>query len=313
MTMASQNPFLLGLLAEEFLHPGSGQSTGVIDLPVAREGHSGWPLVPDTGLKGALKEHDEGEAWVRRVYGSDTVEDLPDGSRVGGAGEALIGGARLLLLPVRHLEGTYAWVTCPALLERLWRDWLRLFGQQVFADDAPTKLRPTGNDRGKIRTKLQGLAANAKLHLEDLAFTVEGLDVATNPAKSLVDGIQRLMGDSPAAHRLPDQIAVVTDVIFNEFARWALPVQARNVLDDHKLSKNLWYEETLPPDTLLYAPIVSRQMIPSPEYTAFAAAFDHPQDRYRRVGGNESVGQGWVRVTRVAPPALPAQTQGVGP
>ena len=47
---------------------------------------------------------------------------------------------------------------------------------------------------------------------------------------------------------------VLNDDDFTWFARFGLSIQARNVLEDGtKQSQNLWYEETLPPDTLLYA------------------------------------------------------------
>ena len=210
--MAIQQPFLLGLLAEEFLHAGSGQSTGVIDLPVAREGHTGWPYIPDTAVKGALKEWDKewdnGCKWVESVYGKEDT----------GAGEAMIGGARLLFLPIRHLEGTYAWVTCPALLERFWRDWDRFFLQEPFAASLFQRggsLASNGDD--KIRTNL--VSANTKLHLEDLVFDAEPLDSAN--LQELSEKIDGLLGGTPAKDRLIKQIAVVTDAIFGEFARWA--------------------------------------------------------------------------------------------
>ena len=41
------------------------------------------------------------------------------------AGELLISDARLALLPVRSLTGTYRWVTCPHLIERYRRDMKR--------------------------------------------------------------------------------------------------------------------------------------------------------------------------------------------
>ena len=54
--------------------------------------------------------------------------------------------------------------------------------------------------------------------------------------------------------RLPAQIAVLANDDFAWFARYGLAIQARNVLDDGtKQSRNLWYEETLPPDAVLYA------------------------------------------------------------
>ena len=62
-----------------------------------------------------------------------------------------------------------------------------------------------------------------------------------------------------AASRARDQIAVLANDDFAWFARYGLAIQVRNVLDDGtKQSKNLWYEETLPPDAVLYAIVMCR-------------------------------------------------------
>ena len=50
---------ILSLYAETSLHPGSGSSTGVIDLPVQRERHTGFPIIPPTGVKGTLRQQAE--------------------------------------------------------------------------------------------------------------------------------------------------------------------------------------------------------------------------------------------------------------
>ncbi len=38
------------------LHPGSGTALGVVDLPVQRERHTRWPIVPGSSLKGVLED-----------------------------------------------------------------------------------------------------------------------------------------------------------------------------------------------------------------------------------------------------------------
>ena len=45
------NNAIIGMLAETCLHPGSGQTAGVIDLPVA-EKNNYYPVIPGSGLKG---------------------------------------------------------------------------------------------------------------------------------------------------------------------------------------------------------------------------------------------------------------------
>ena len=107
---------MFGLLAETFLHPGSGQSDGAIDLKVAREAVTGYPYIPGSAVKGALRAAmcdggGEHKGHVDAAFG-----------QVDGAGSVLVSDARLLLLPVRSLTRAYLWLTCPLILERLRRD-----------------------------------------------------------------------------------------------------------------------------------------------------------------------------------------------
>ena len=93
--------------------------------------------------------------------------------------------------------------------------------------------------------------------------------------------------------RLPSQIAVLRNDDFAWFARYGLPVQARNFLDDAKRSKNLWYEETLPPDSVFYSVVLGRR---DDALGALDSLFPE-RDPYLQAGGNETVGQGWFAVT----------------
>ena len=45
------NSRILTLYAETSLHPGTGQTTGVVDLPIQRERHTGFPKIEATGFK----------------------------------------------------------------------------------------------------------------------------------------------------------------------------------------------------------------------------------------------------------------------
>ena len=112
----SMKTAMLGLLAETPIHPGTGRGMGVVDLPVAREAATDYPVLVGSSLKGALRDRME----TARV-------DNP-GARFGRpehAGDLLVSDARLLLLPVRSLTGSYRWATCPHLVERYRRDLAR--------------------------------------------------------------------------------------------------------------------------------------------------------------------------------------------
>ncbi len=268
---------LLGLLAETPIHPGSGRSTGVVDLPVAREAATDYPVLVGSSLKGALRDRAEGvEQDADRYFGK------PDQ-----AGALLVSDGRLLLLPVRSLTGSYRWATCPHLIERLGRDLARAGHPWKPLAQSPARgaALADGENRG-------GKNADGKnrLFLEERQFDIEG-----PPPEGLTDAIRPLLLHRETQERLAAQIAILHDDDFAWFARYGLAIQARNVLEDGtKRSTNLWYEETLPPDTIMYALVAARGDFDPDEvlHSLFPG-----NDSYLQAGGNETVGQGWFAVS----------------
>src|SRR6266581_7347401 len=100
------------------LHAGTGQGASVIDLPIAREKATGLPFLPGSSLKGTLRARCSGQNCPK-VFGPDAAEIQTDSNQ---ASAAQFSDQRLLLLPVRSLVGTFAWVTSPYVLCRLARD-----------------------------------------------------------------------------------------------------------------------------------------------------------------------------------------------
>ena len=97
------------------LHAGTGQGVGVIDLPIAREKATGIPFLPGSSIKGVFRDACPDDKKVA-IFGPETANASDH------AGSAHFSDARLLLLPVRSLAGTFAWVTSPLLLRRFLRD-----------------------------------------------------------------------------------------------------------------------------------------------------------------------------------------------
>jgi CRISPR-associated protein Cmr4 len=278
---------VLGLLAETFLHPGAGSALGVVDLPVAREAATSYPFVPGSGVKGALRSWWEEASPGPSAGEAHGAEGGSDAQRLFGhpdsAGSLSVSDGRLALLPVRSLDGPYMWVTCPHLLERLGRD-LRRSGAEASTPPA-FEVEP---GRAKVRAE-SPLDSRLPLVLEERSFTRVATDFA--------DAVRLLEPLVPevARRRLKQQLVVLADEDFAWFARFGLAVQARNVLDDQtKTSTNLWYEEALPPDTVLYALVASRD---EGDLDAFVAELKARP--YLQIGGNETVGQGWVHVVTV--------------
>lgn len=271
---------ILGMLAETSIHPGAGQDTGFVDLPVAREAATDYPVIVGSSFKGALLDR-------ARSYNHERQDAHIDCDRVFGkqdnAGSLLVSDVRLVLLPIRSLTSHYKWVSCPHLIERLHRDLQR-------ADQNGQPFNQPSVESGKYLG-----VGDETLFLEERQFTRDGV-----VPEEVVKLLGTLIGDDDAHQatrdRLSEQIVILHDCDFAWFARFGLAVNARNVLhNEKKTSTNLWYEETIPPDSLFYSLLADRNGGQS------LADVDKlfTERPYIQVGGNETVGQGWFAVQQL--------------
>lgn len=303
---------LLFLQAVTFLHPGTGQSTGVVDLPVQREVHTGFPLYSASGLKGALRDKAETGKWgkdtdeVRSLFGNESSGT--DST----AGALSVTDARILAFPVRSLQRVFLWVTCPMVIERLRRDseLLRLEGQIESIGDGPPEGHAWVHNESQIGPSL----------------VLEEVSLVPDP-KATVDNLARQIEDFAGTESgfKAKRLVIVTDEDFGYFVRYATQVSARIKLNERKTTGdggNLWYEETLPPETLLYALILCHRARTgvepngSDEDSKGSAAWvakrldDLIDDKFLQIGGNETVGQGWCRIA--CHPAIPVAEEDAG-
>lgn len=254
---------IFGLLAETSVHPGTGQSADIIDLPVAREAATDYPVIPGSSFKGALADYTRD----LKLPNADFVFGKQDD-----AGALLVSDVRLLLLPVRSLTSAYKWVTCPHLIERWQRDAGRASGEHAALQDLSVADGFfLGNDTDA-------------LFLEDRQF-LKG----EGSIEQLADAVKPLIKHPTTQNRLMQQLVVLSNNDFAWFAKNGLGVQARNVLDqDTKESKNLWYEEYIPADALFFAVLAERK-----EGAIAAMTELFKKQPYLQMGGNETVGAGW--------------------
>ncbi len=284
---------LIGLWAHASIHAGAGSSVDGVDLPIQREGHSAWPCVFGSSVKGALRAKAEDtlgkdNASIAFVFGPDSSSDNTSEH----AGALLVSDAKLLLLPVRSLTSHFKWVTCPALLQRLVRDAQRLGVKSVqditLPDIADDVALVAGQNTGD-------------LFLEEYRFKINSQDLSALSA--LINQLTGL-----AVIDLTEQLVIVSNNQFNYLARYATPVTPHIAIDNDKKTVKtgaLWYEETLPPETVLYfalsahrsrakdTDIKAEQILNSITQDLFGAS------PYLQIGGNETVGMGWCKVTVV--------------
>jgi CRISPR-associated protein Cmr4 len=255
------NTRLLFLHALSPLHAGTGQGVGVIDLPIAREKATGIPYVPGSSIKGVLRDASENaqEPNTVKVFGPDTNHAELH------AGSLQIGDGRLLLLPVRSVFGTFAWVTSPYLLHRLLRD-LQTSGPAAIPQPAAESDCFVANG-GSLLLPQPPDQQKAILYLEDLDLSAMGHDDVGHWAKWLGS---RLFPSPPAEgagegaeaaaqhwrEQLLGRLCIVHDNVLSFLLDTATEVRARIKLDDKtktvdQAAGGLWYEESLPAETVL--------------------------------------------------------------
>jgi CRISPR-associated protein Cmr4 len=276
------------------LHAGTGQGVGVIDLPIAREKATNLPFLPGSTLKGTLRDECEGHAQhgaqCESVFGPKNIAD--DASAY--SGSAIFTDQRLLCLPVRSLLGTFAWVTSPYILGRLKRDAENagVTGLPNVPTLTAENCMVTGNSNLVHQQNTQ-----RQVILEDLDLTVPDGDKANAWADWLK---QKIFANNTAWQAtFAERFCVVPDDILNFLAETATEVTARNRLnDDTKTVERgaLWYEESLPTETILSGLLVAVKVKVNNVQEVFTTVETLTQ-KPLQLGGSATVGRGLCRMT----------------
>lgn len=288
----SQSTAILGLFTETSLHAGTGQMLSNIDLPIQRESHTSYPCVYGSGVKGALRELAESHKfeWLYEVFGPD----MQNGSDHAGA--LGVSDARLLLLPVRSLTGHFKLVTCPAILHRWQADYQRLGLPKANGFSVPSTI---SNETALIHDSLP----EQDLFLEEFRFKTQANQKLQNVIRSIIKLINDKHNNINA--NLIEQLVIINDDMFAHLCRYATPVDAHIAIDNEtKVTKPgaLWYQETLPPNTLLYISLIAQKSRKKESGKKADDILNHvindlfKNRPYLRLGGNETVGMGWCKV-----------------
>lgn len=229
------------------LHAGTGQSIGAIDLAIARDRATQFPYLPGSSIKGSLRdvarqEFAQNSTLVIKLFGPETANASDH------AGALIVSDANLLLLPVRSVAGTFAWVTSPYLLHRFARD-----AKAANVNLSLPKLPSTVGSCvvGKSSALLANIDSKDKVIFEDL-----DLDPAQDASvDTLADALGKwIFAESSWQGLLKHKLCIVHDDVMTFLSEHATDVVARIALEDEsKTVKNgqLWYEESLPTESIL--------------------------------------------------------------
>ncbi len=244
------------------LHVGAGSSVGAIDQPIQRERHTGFPVIPASSLKGSFSDEWNEPMKVKRKN-KDGVEEevaLLKRSRTGDwlfgvgsdsealAGSLLFSEARVLAFPIRSAKGSYAWITCPLMLQRAARD-------GVFGSEAAAELKNLPEPKDEQAVFKSGndsrLALGDKIVLEEyclahLAGTTTGI----------ANALAMLVPNDALFKTITERLVILSNGMMSHFATTACEVAQHVRISDETGTADgggLFNQENVPSETLFYS------------------------------------------------------------
>ena len=277
------------------LHIGSGTTLDIIDLPIQREVHTDFPVMPSSSIKGVIRAE-----YGLKETGFNTNDNFPEkpedcppnieenkckeffeifghGDK---AGDIIFTDGKIFLFPVKSVKGVFAWITCPLVLERFERD----TGKSL---NLPDKIKNLNNNKAIAGEDIT--INNKYLVLEELSFEVED-------NKEMLIEIQNLLPESLKKEIPATKIAILSNDMFKYFVKNHTEVNARTRIDQATGTVRegaLWYEELVPAETIFYNLILSR----TESTENIEKIINFINNKIFQFGGDETLGRGLTRVS----------------
>lgn len=292
----------LYLYTETPLHAGAGSGLSSIDLPIQRERTTQYPMIQGSGIKGKLRAALEGNRTDLVTEAKDMVDIVfgPPSTNGGGsdhAGALIAGDARLLLFPVRSLNGVFAYTTSYDILSRFKRDIER---EQTTAR-LDWSIPKAASDKVFVTTKSE-VHSNNTIVLEEFSFDTQAEQWVNTIAEWIATNALPDLGASYWPDKVKTSLAILPNDVFRDFVLYATEVITRVRIDRVKKTVEkgaLWTEEHLPTDTLLYVPLYAnkaRKKDSKVTEQQILAQVKTLNNKYLQLGGDETVGRGLVRI-----------------
>jgi CRISPR-associated protein Cmr4 len=290
---------LLYLYVETPLHAGTGRALGTVDLPIQRDRVTGYPIVHASGVKGTLRAETDPRQRPGltpqehvAIFGPEDPQHASDH-----AGALSVGDARLLLFPVRSLAGVFAWVTARDALARFLRD-------AAVAGVTPSWTLPLALPNGATAwVNGSAISVSGTVVLEEYSFAADqsqAAAVAQIGAWLAANALPQSPEYGYWRGELPNKLCVLPEDAFRDFVLYGTEIQTHVRLSQATKTVEegaLWTVESLPVDSLLYAPLLAtRSRAPGVGLDAAGIMTKLAGLKLERVqlGGDETTGQGIV-------------------
>lgn len=302
------------------LHVGSGTELGVVDMPIQREIHTGFPKVEASGIKGAF----------RNDFSSSSEEDIKTCTNIffgnenedkdAHAGSLEFTDARILLFPVKSARGIFAWITCPFVINRFISD-LSINGiNKIAIDDVGEKIKPLEDEAIILSENESNIILNYE---NDKYILLEEFGYRASNHKNIFDSLIENMKhedsekkDKSCANedyivdKLSKDIVVVNDEAFSYFVNMSTEVNTRIKIGVNGVVKDghLFTEEYVPEETIMYNFIdinddslkiyINDDSLKDEDIKSKWTGYLDSK-KYLQLGGNSTLGKGIVSVNPI--------------
>jgi len=280
-------PFFINVLSP--LHAGSGTELGIVDMPIQRERHTGFPKIEGSGLKGSIREvfeelktkdnkvnsnklkgnfsnldekweiEKDGKKEIKRKNGKELIKfdeaiSLSFGPEEGDAHAGALGftDARLLLFPVKSMKGVFAYITCPMVLERFKED-LELCNIG-FKNSNREIIIPSNNDLKPENDKGKCLVANRNEMGVNGNVILE--EYAFEIQSNISTDLAKFLADAVGTLEVNNKLVILSNDDFRDFVNLSTEVITRTKINPETGTVEtgaLFTEEYLPTETVMYS------------------------------------------------------------
>ncbi len=261
-------PFFI--IAETPLHAGSGQDLGIVDMPIQRERHTGFPKIEGSGLKGSIRDVFEelktgdgkvkseklkeefpelenkweieknGKKEMKKKDGKELIKfdeaiSLAFGPEEGDAHAGALGftDARLLLFPVKSMKGVFAYITCSMVLERFKTDLELCKDSSGISMDLSSLDEIPSDNSLKPKNDKGKCIVSSKEQLEiNKNIILEEYAFEIDDGKQSITGIAKFISDNTNIFEINNKLVILSNDDFRDFVNLSTEVITRTKINN---------------------------------------------------------------------------------
>lgn len=256
------------------MHVGSGDvNYSIVDNEIEKDPIlKNIAVIHSSGIKGALKDYFEHSGYdkdmISYIFGNEIVTENPKERRTL-PGNYKFFGATLMAKPLRVSDGTVSYVLTTS--DELITQQVKLFNDLSIED-----IKGNSIENFSVKVDENDILVSHPGEINE----VEGIPVKPFDISNAYEVIEALIAPSFA----------IGDANF--FGNQDYPFMVRNCLDENGISKNLWYEEVLPHESVLYFAVMAD--------VKYINEFKKAMENVIQFGGNASIGYGFAKLQCVA-------------